>query len=146
MMDIYTIGFTKKSAKEFFSILGDNKVSKVYDIRLNNSNQLAGFSKGRDLEFFLSSISNIEYSHEVMFAPTKEILDNYKKKNITWDEYEKLYIKLLEERSIYKYVEEKNILREGICFLCSEPTEKECHRRLLVEYLSKRYNIVIKHL
>lgn len=145
-MDIYTIGFTKKSAKEFFSILGDNKVSKVYDIRLNNSNQLAGFSKGRDLEFFLSSISNIEYSHEVMFAPTKEILDNYKKKNITWDEYEKLYIKLLEERSIYKYVEEKNILREGICFLCSEPTEKECHRRLLVEYLSKRYNIVIKHL
>lgn len=145
-MDIYTIGFTKKSAKEFFSILGDNKVSKVYDIRLNNSNQLAGFSKGRDLEFFLSSISNIEYSHEVMFAPTKEILDNYKKKNITWDEYEKLYIKLLEERSIYKYVEEKNILREGICFLCSEPTEKECHRRLLVEYLSKKYNIVIKHL
>lgn len=145
-MDIYTIGFTKKSAKEFFSILGDNKVSKVYDIRLNNSNQLAGFSKGRDLEFFLSSISNIEYSHEVMFAPTKEILDNYKKKNITWDEYEKLYIKLLEERSIYKYIEEKNILREGICFLCSEPTEKECHRRLLVEYLSKKYNIVIKHL
>lgn len=146
MMDIYTIGFTKKSAKEFFSILRDNKVIKVYDIRLNNSNQLAGFSKGRDLEFFLSSISNIEYSHEVMFAPTKEILDNYKKKNITWDEYEKLYIKLLEERSIYKYIEEKNILREGICFLCSEPTEKECHRRLLVEYLSKKYNIVIKHL
>ncbi len=145
-MNIYTIGFTKKSAKEFFTILGNNKVSKVYDIRLNNSNQLSGFSKGRDLEYFLSSISNIEYSHEVIFAPTKEILDTYKKKKITWDEYEKLYIDLLEERDIYKYIEHKNILKEGICFLCSEPTEKECHRRLLVEYLSKKYNISIKHL
>lgn len=145
-MNIYTIGFTKKSAEQFFKILINNKVSKVYDVRLNNSNQLAGFSKGRDLEFFLSSIGNIDYSHEIIFAPTKEILDNYKKKNITWDEYEKLYIELLEKRDIYKYIEENNILKEGICFLCSEPVEEECHRRLLVEYISKKYNIQIKHL
>lgn len=52
-MNIYTIGFTKKSAEQFFKILINNKVSKVYDVRLNNSNQLAGFSKGRDLEFFI---------------------------------------------------------------------------------------------
>ena len=51
-MNIYTIGFTKKSAEQFFTILKRNNVSKVYDVRLNNSNQLAGFSKGRDLEFF----------------------------------------------------------------------------------------------
>lgn len=145
-MNIYTIGFTKKSAKEFFTILENNNVSKVYDIRLNNSNQLAGFSKGRDLEFFLSRLCDIDYSHELMFAPTKEILDDYKKKNITWNEYEKLYTKLLDERNIYKYLEEKNILKDGSCFLCSEPVESECHRRLLVEYISKKYDIQIKHL
>lgn len=105
-MNIYTIGFTKKSAEQFFTILKDNKISKICDVRLNNSNQLAGFSKGRDLKFFLSRIGNIEYSHELIFAPTKEILDNYKKKKITWDEYEELYIGLLEERDIYKTLEE----------------------------------------
>ena len=98
-MNIYTIGFTKKSAEQFFTILKDNKISKICDVRLNNSNQLAGFSKGRDLKFFLSRIGNIEYSNELIFAPTKEILDNYKKKKITWDEYEELYIGLLEERT-----------------------------------------------
>lgn len=145
-MNIYTIGFTKKSAEQFFTILINNKISKVYDIRLNNSNQLAGFSKGRDLKFFLSKIGNIDYSHEIIFAPTKEILDNYKKKNITWDEYEKLYIRLLDERNIYNYIEKENILKDGICFLCSESVENECHRRILVEYISKRYDIQIKHL
>ena len=55
-MNIYTIGFTKKSAEQFFNIIKDNNISKVYDIRLNNSNQLAGFSKGRDLEYFLRTI------------------------------------------------------------------------------------------
>ena len=58
-MNIYTIGFTKKSAEQFFTILKDNKISKICDVRLNNSNQLAGFSKGRDLKFFLSRIGNI---------------------------------------------------------------------------------------
>lgn len=145
-MNIYTIGFTKKSAEQFFNIIKDNNISKVYDIRLNNSNQLAGFSKGRDLEYFLRTISNVEYSHEVIFAPTKEILDNYKKKNITWSEYEQLYINLLQKRDIYRYIETNDILKDNICFLCSEPEEKECHRRLLVEYISNMYNIKIKHL
>ncbi len=145
-MNIYTIGFTKKSAEQFFTILKDNKISKICDVRLNNSNQLAGFSKGRDLKFFLSRICNIEYSHELIFAPTKEILDNYKKKKITWDEYEELYIGLLEERDIYKTLEENGILKEGVCFLCSEAEEIQCHRRLLVEHISKKYNVEIKHL
>ena len=145
-MNIYTIGFTKKSAEQFFTTLKDNKISKICDVRLNNSNQLAGFSKGRDLKFFLSRIGNIEYSHELIFAPTKEILDNYKKKKITWDEYEELYIGLLEERDIYKTLEENGILKEGVCFLCSEAEEIQCHRRLLVEHISKKYNVEIKHL
>lgn len=145
-MNIYTIGFTKKSAEQFFTILKDNNVTEVCDIRLNNSNQLAGFSKGRDLEYFLKEINNMGYLHEIMLAPTKEILDKYKKNNITWDEYETLYIRLLEERNIYKYIEVNNILKEGICFLCSEATEAECHRRLLVEYINRKYNVQIKHL
>ena len=49
-MKIFTIGFTKKTAKEFFEILRNNNIGKLVDVRLNNSSQLAGFAKGKDLK------------------------------------------------------------------------------------------------
>ena len=145
-MNIYTIGFTKKSAEEFFTLLKKNNVSIVYDIRLNNSNQLAGFSKGKDLKYFLKVINNMEYSHENIFAPTKEILDSYKKKKITWEEYEELYKELLDKRNVYKYIKEKELIKEGICFLCSEQMPTNCHRKLLAEYIKEKYEVDIYHL
>ena len=56
MIKVYTIGFTKKTAKQFFSILSKNNIDTVVDIRLNNSSQLAGFSKYPDIEFFLECL------------------------------------------------------------------------------------------
>ena len=35
-MKLYTLGFTKKSAKQFFEVLGKNNIQKLVDIRLNN--------------------------------------------------------------------------------------------------------------
>ena len=82
-MQIYTMGFTKKSAEEFFGLLKDNEIEMLIDVRLNNQSQLAGFTKGRDLAFFLRKICKCSYSHEIQFAPTKMILDNYKKQIIS---------------------------------------------------------------
>ena len=53
MITLYTIGFTKKSAELFFNLLRDNNVKKLVDVRISNSSQLAGFAKGKDLEFFV---------------------------------------------------------------------------------------------
>ncbi|HDJ1466724.1 TPA: DUF488 domain-containing protein [Clostridioides difficile] len=143
-MNIYTIGCTKKSAEQFFSILQDNNVKKVIDVRLNNSNQLAAFSKSNDLKFFLGRISNIEYLHELMFAPTKDLLDKHKKGLISWDEYKDLYIKLLNERNIKEYINNSNILCDGVCFLCSESKGNRCHRMILVDYIKQNINIKVK--
>ena len=55
-MKLYTIGFTKKSSKQFFDLLKANNVRAMADIRLNNSSQLAGFTKCNDLEYFLKAI------------------------------------------------------------------------------------------
>ncbi len=52
MNTIFTIGFTKKTAQAFFELLKNNKVNTVLDVRLNNTSQLAGFSKYPDIEFF----------------------------------------------------------------------------------------------
>src|SRR5580765_7877602 len=52
-MDIklFTIGFTHKSAREFFTALKEAGVQRVVDVRLNNNSQLAGFSKKDDLRY-----------------------------------------------------------------------------------------------
>ena len=44
-LKLFTIGFTKKSAERFFTLLKDAGVKRVLDIRLNNVSQLSGFAK-----------------------------------------------------------------------------------------------------
>ena len=79
-MSVYTIGFTKKNAKTFFSFLKEANIDKLIDVRLNNVSQLAGFAKRDDLKFFLNELCNgAEYIHAPDLAPTKEILSAYKK-------------------------------------------------------------------
>ena len=43
-MEIYSIGFTKKSAGEFFGALKTAGIERLLDVRLNNTSQLAGFA------------------------------------------------------------------------------------------------------
>jgi uncharacterized protein (DUF488 family) len=139
-MKLFTIGFTKKSAKEFFTILRNSSVKKLVDIRLNNSSQLAGFSKGEDLKFFLEEFCAINYYHDLNLAPTKELLDNYKNKQITWRNYEEMFDKLLLQRMVNNWLNEHYKLNfEGVCFLCSEEKADKCHRRLVAEYITRTY-------
>lgn len=131
-MNIYTIGFTKKTAEQFFKLLKANKVKKLIDIRLNNKSQLAGFAKSHDLEYFLKVICGIDYVYCPELAPTKEILDAYQDKKMGWDEYEVKFKQLLAGRKL-------NFTKadfEDSCLLCSEPTAEKCHRRLAAEHLA----------
>ena len=41
---VHTIGFTKKTAAEFFELLRKSGTKRIVDVRLNNSSQLAAFS------------------------------------------------------------------------------------------------------
>lgn len=135
MITLYTIGFTKKSAEQFFGLLRDNGVKQLVDVRISNSSQLAGFAKGKDLEFFTNEICHIPYIHIVDFAPTKELLDLWHKNEVTWTEYVEIYTKMLKDREIVKKYGVKSF--DGACFLCSEDTPEQCHRRLLAEYLQE---------
>lgn len=143
-INLYTIGFTKKSAKEFFDLLIENKIKKVIDVRLNNKSQLAGFAKSDDLRYFLKIIGNIDYVHMPDYAPTKELLGGYRKKLIDWDEYEPKYFDILNQ-NIPKEIDYSFF--NDSCLLCSESTPKYCHRRLLSEYLAeKNKQIKVIHL
>ena len=142
-MKLFTIGFTKKSAEEFFTQLQNAGVTRIVDIRLNNTSQLAGFTKARDLKYFLKEICNIEYIHKPEFAPTKSILDAYKKKEIDWEEYERQFRELITARQIENLVTREQI--DNACFLCSESTPEKCHRRLVAQYLQDHWNDDLLH-
>ncbi len=145
MIKLFTIGFTKKSAEHFFELLKNNGVNKIVDIRINNSSQLAGFTKGSDLAYFAKSINNIGYIHIPDFAPTKELLSNYQNKKIDWVGYQKIFMSLIEQRKVFSKYDITGF--DGACFLCSEESPEKCHRRLLVEYFKeKNKNIQIIHL
>jgi len=135
MIKLFTIGFTEKTAETFFNLLKKAGVKKVIDTRLNNVSQLAGFAKGKDLEFFVKSIVGAGYEHNINLAPTKELLNNYRDKKITWAQYEKEYISILEKRNIIQKIDFEKL--DGSCLLCSEHKPEMCHRRLLAEYLKK---------
>jgi uncharacterized protein (DUF488 family) len=145
-MKIYTIGFTKKSAEEFFALIRSNDISRIIDVRLNNVSQLAGFTKKDDLKFFLRELCDVGYLHLPDMAPTKDILNDYKKKIISWDIYEERFNNLMIARNIENKID-KSILENG-CLLCSEHKPNHCHRRLIVEYLNKHLEtgLEIKHL
>lgn len=143
-MNLFTIGYTQKSAEEFFALLTKNGVKKLIDIRLNNTSQLAGFANVKHLPYLLK-LHNIGYEYKIEFAPTKELLKDYQDKKIDWLKYEKQYNNILTNRDVVKNIS-KNEFEDAV-LLCSEPTAKQCHRRLVSEYLLKHFeNINIKHL
>lgn len=144
-INLFTIGFTKKTAEQFFSLLQQSGIKTIIDTRLNNVSQLAGFTKKKDLEFFLKQIANIDYVHILDLAPTKDILDEYKKNKGEWAIYEQKYLQLIKQRKIE--VKLSDDLLNQSCLLCSEAKPHHCHRRLIAEYLNrKRGNVNICHL
>ena len=133
MAKIFTIGFTRKTAREFFETLKENGVKKIIDVRLNNTSQILGFTKSYDLEYFAEEILKGEYFHDKKFAPSEKILTRYKKNFIGWDDYEKEFAELMKYRDIDTYIADKYSGKENYCLLCSEVSADYCHRRLVAE-------------
>ena len=144
-MELFTIGYTKKSAEKFFGIIIDNKIEIVADVRLYNSTQLAGFSKSADLQYFLKKICGCNYIALKQLAPNSSLFENYKNGKTSWNEYEKIYNKFLDtQANLDFFYAFKN---KRICILCAESTPEHCHRRLIAEKVSKICdNVKITHL
>jgi len=145
-MEIYSIGFTQKSASDFFGTLKANGIERLLDVRLNNTSQLAGFAKQSDLPYFLREICRAAYEHEPLLAPTQEILDAFKKHKGSWDAYTEAYLALIRARKVESALSRDSFEKKTV-LLCSEPTAEHCHRRLALEYLQEHWNnVAISHL
>lgn len=145
-MEVYTIGFTQRKAAEFFGALRCSNIKRLLDVRLNNSSQLASFTKHSDLPFFLKELCNAEYIHEPLLAPTEDILSDYKKRKGSWEQYEKRFLTLMDERKIEDKID-RSLFESPTVLLCSEATAEHCHRRLVLEYLNSKWgDLHVTHL
>ena len=145
MVQLLTIGYSGRNARDFFTTLREAGVTKVIDVRLYNTSQLAGFTKKGDLQYFLGAIGGIDYAHMPVMAPTKQLLNDYKAGLVDWPQYESQFRAIITERRIQDRVtiEEMHLN----CLLCTEATPQMCHRRLVAEYLvAGNSNISIRHL
>lgn len=144
-MKIFTIGFTRKTAEQFFTLLDRPDLKRVVDIRLNHHSQLAGFTKSEDLRFFLRRILGKDYVYLPQLAPTADLLKVYRDSKNDWAAYERDFQALIEARRVEESVPKASF--EGACLLCSEATPEHCHRRLVAEYLAARWaEVTVEHL
>jgi uncharacterized protein (DUF488 family) len=134
-MNIYTIGFTKKTAEDFFEKIKSADAKYLLDTRLNNKSQLAGFTKKGNIEYFIENLTELTYLELPLLAPTSEILKQYRIDG-DWDAYEDKYNEMLVERKAAQNID-LSLLVDGAILLCSEPTAEKCHRRLAVEFLKQ---------
>ena len=132
-MKIYTIGFTGKTAREFFETLQGLDARYLLDIRIRNNSQLAGFTKKGNIEYFIEKLTSLIYLELPLFAPSKEMFKQYRKDG-DWPIYEQKYLQLMNDRKVAQEVD-KTLFEDGAVLLCSEPTPEKCHRRLAAEFL-----------
>ena len=135
---LFNIGFTKKSAERFFTLLRENGVQRLLDIRLHPSSQLAGFAKQDDLEYFLAHLAACDYHHLDILAPTQEILSDYRKDH-GWDGYVRRFEALMDLREIPRSLDRGLFEEKTCCLMCSEATPEMCHRRLVAERLARHW-------
>jgi len=144
-----TIGFTGKTAEEFFDLLRHAGVQRMIDVRQNRTGQLSAFAKHPDLEFFLRQIGNIGYRHEPLLAPSAELRKSYQEDK-DWAAYEESFLKLLKQRGVPKSLDTSS-WPANVALLCTEPGPEKCHRRLVAEVLAKRWgaagdDVEVRHL
>jgi uncharacterized protein (DUF488 family) len=146
-MKLYTIGFTQKSAQEFFKLLSDNGVQRLIDIRIHPQGQLSGFARQEDLPYFLHELAGqCQYRYLPVLAPTGEMMKEYRKDG-DWVRYAARFEALMDERNIPAGLERSVFETATGCLLCSEASPEHCHRRLVAERLARYWrDLEIIHL
>lgn len=144
-MKIYTIGFSGKTAEQFFKLLESNDISLIVDTRLRPDGQLSAFARKGDLPYLLQRLISARYIHWPILSPTDDILSAYRKDK-DWNRYVQRFEQLMDDRDIPNAIDRTLFERHAACLLCSEATPERCHRRLVAERMAMAWEGEIAHL
>lgn len=127
---IYTIELESKTAEQFFTMIKNAGVTKLINLRLNNTSKQSGFCNLADLAYFARTICNIGVEQWIAPTPTMDLLDKHMDLS---GEYKNEYLKLLDD--MFFTAEFEILDLNNCCFLYSDYLPDFCHRLILTEYL-----------
>lgn len=132
---LYTIGYSGRDIGSFIDILQNNHIQAVIDVRRWVSSRYKPDFSGKSLRKTLP-LHGIAYVWKKELSPSVELLEGYKNKTISWNNYETCFISDLRKQSLFPICVGLQALGRT-CLLCSEASPEHCHRRLLAEEFVK---------
>ncbi|MEY8562943.1 DUF488 domain-containing protein [Eggerthellaceae bacterium 3-80] len=136
-MQLHDISAYQTSAEHFFERLQAWEVDLVLDVRLHNTNQLAGFTKECDLDYFVREIDHATYVHDPEFSPTADDLSAYLHKTISWQEYAKAYRQDLVKRNAVADFFKKYGSYKSVAIVGTATDKRRSHAEVLVDVLTQ---------
>ena len=135
-MHLYTIGYSEKTAQEFFELLKLNHIDCLVDIRIYPDHEGAMYASKRDLPYLLKELAGCDYTYMGSLAPTPKLLEDVHKDN-DHDKYARGFAKIMAEGKIPHSLDREFFEKQTCCLLCFEATAEFCHRRLVAEQMQK---------
>lgn len=126
-MQINVLSAYQTDAEDFFNKIISWKADLVLDVRLKNTNQLAGFTKQEDLAYFTRVIAHATYVHDVGYSPSKTLLDEYLDHKIAYEEYFAEYKEELESRGAIPAFFEKYGRYDSIAIVGTATDKRRSH-------------------
>ena len=136
MPQLSTIGFAGRDARSFFTAVREAGVEEVVDVRRWNTSQLAGYTKAKDLPFFLAELCGARYRHATALAPDAEALAAYRAGELPWEQYAAAYRDGLPKDALRALA--GDVATISVALLCSEAAPDRCHRSVLAAALKRR--------
>lgn len=135
MDGIFTISAYQTTAEQFFNKILQERADLVLDIRLKNESQLCGFTKKKDLAYFVPLICHADYLCDHFFAPDPALLDRYLKHWISWEQYAHEYREAMEAKSMKIYFHDHYGKYARVCLIGTATAKRRSHSEALSEML-----------
>jgi len=142
-MTLYTIGYEGLSIDAFMSLLRENDIETVVDVRELPLSRKPGFSK-KTLENLLN-LSGREYVHMVDLGCPKPIRDRYRI-DADWKRYTVGFLKYLDTQQDV-IAELSTLAASSNCaLLCYEADYNFCHRSMVANAVKQFARFHVKHI
>lgn len=139
-MRVWTIGTGDRTAAQLFEPLATSGVEQVLDVRMDKPEGFGGLLGRADLAFLVPRVLDATYAHEPLLAPTEEVLRRLEERGGGWDVYREEMFGLFAGRRIEEVA--RRCLEPRTVLLCSSPDHAQCHRSLIIDYLSEHWESV----
>ena len=142
-MKLFTVGYEGLGIDEFMSLLAENDIETIVDVREMPLSRKPGFSK-KSLEAALN-LSGREYVHMAALGCPKPVRDQYREDG-DWKRYTKGFLKhlALQDEAVASLA--ALAATTNCALLCFEADHNFCHRSMVADADTQVRKAKVKHL